>query len=62
MWNIGAEGQLIFGAIFSGWVALNFPDWPHYPDAAMVLASIIGGICWAMIPALLKVRFNTMKF
>ena len=60
MWNIGAEGQLIFGAIFSGWVALNFPDWPSITlMPAMVLASIIGGMCWAMIPALLKVRFNT---
>ena len=60
VWNIGAEGQLVFGAIFSGWVALSFPDWPATTlMPAMVLASIIGGICWAMIPALLKVRFNT---
>jgi len=28
VWNIGAEGQLVFGAIFSGWVALSFPGWP----------------------------------
>ena len=26
---------------------------------AMIIASIIGGALWAMIPALLKVRFNT---
>ena len=26
---------------------------------AMILASIFGGILWAMVPALLKVRFNT---
>ena len=60
VWNIGAEGQLIFGAIFSGWVALNFPDWSAtIMMPAMILASIAGGIFWAMIPALLKVRFNT---
>jgi len=60
VWNIGAEGQLIFGAIFSGWVALNFPDLPMMVMMpAMILASIAGGIFWALIPALLKVRFNT---
>ena len=60
VWNIGAEGQLIFGAIFSGWVALSFPDLPAgVMMPAMILASIIGGILWAMVPALLKVRFNT---
>ena len=60
VWNIGAEGQLIFGAIFSGWVALNFPDLPvALMMPAMILASVAGGVFWAMIPALLKVRFNT---
>ncbi|MDC1383454.1 ABC transporter permease [Candidatus Puniceispirillum sp.] len=60
IWNIGAEGQLIFGAIFSGGVALAFPDWPALIlMPSMVLAGMIGGIFWAMIPALLKVRFNT---
>ena len=60
VWNIGAEGQLIFGAIFSGWVALSFPDLPvGVMMPAMILASIFGGILWAMVPALLKVRFNT---
>ena len=60
VWNIGAEGQLIFGAIFSGWVALSFPDLPAgVMMPAMILASIVGGILWAMAPALLKVRFNT---
>ena len=26
VWNIGAEGQMILGAMFGGWVALTFPD------------------------------------
>jgi len=60
VWNIGAEGQLILGAVFSGWVALNFLE----SDSilllpSMMIASIIGGLLWALIPALLKVRFNT---
>ena len=60
VWNIGAEGQLILGAVFSGWVALTYPDLPAYlMMPAMVIAAMIGGLLWAMIPALLKVRFNT---
>ena len=27
VWNIGAEGQMILGAMFGGWVALSFPDY-----------------------------------
>lgn len=60
VWNIGAEGQLIFGAVFAGGVALGFPEWPALIlMPAMIIASVIGGILWAMIPALLKIRFNT---
>ena len=60
IWNIGAEGQLVFGAIFSGWVALNFLDSNSvFLLPGMMIASILGGLLWALIPAILKVRFNT---
>ena len=60
VWNIGAEGQLVFGAVFSGWVALSYPDLPGYlMMPAMVIAGMCGGLLWAMIPAILKTRFNT---
>ena len=60
IWNIGAEGQLVFGAIFSGWVALSFLDNNSiFLLPSMMIASIIGGLLWAMIPAILKIRFNT---
>ena len=60
VWNIGAEGQLILGAVFSGWVALNFLESDSFLLLpSMIIASIIGGLLWALIPALLKVRFNT---
>ena len=59
-WNIGAEGQLLFGAIFGGWVGLNLG--PHLPAPLtvplMFLAGFSGGALWASIPALLKVRFQ----
>ena len=60
VWNIGAEGQLILGAVFSGWVALYFLESDSiFLLPMMILAGSFGGILWALIPALLKVRFNT---
>jgi len=59
VWNIGAEGQLILGGIAGAAVALFFYEvdaWFVLP--LMVLASVIGGMLWAFIPALLKTRFN----
>src|SRR6267143_1372798 len=60
VWNIGAEGQLILGAIFAGGVALYF----YGSDSklvlpAMVVAGAVGGMLWASIPAFLRTRFNT---
>ncbi len=60
IWNIGAEGQYIIGAICGagGGLAI-FPteSWVIFP--LMVLAGGFGGWLWAMIPAVLKTRFNT---
>ena len=59
VWNIGAEGQYILGAIAGSGIALN---WDGTSAAvllpAMVIAGAIGGALWAAIPALLKTRFN----
>ena len=60
IWNIGAEGQYIVGAIVGAAAGLAFypsESWLIFP--AMVLAGAAGGFAWAMIPALLKVRFGT---
>ena len=58
-WNIGAEGQLLMGAIFSGWVGLNLG--PHLPSVLIIplmfLAGFLGGGLWGVIPAFLKVKF-----
>ena len=60
VWNIGAEGQYIIGAIAGAAVALAFyPLEAWYIFPLMVLAGAIGGWAWAMIPGLLKTRFNT---
>lgn len=55
--NIGAEGQLLVGAIAATWVGL--PGFP-VPDplrlpAAMAAAFLAGGL-WALVPALLRLR------
>lgn len=60
IWNIGAEGQYIVGAICGAGAGLAF--FPHesvliFP--LMVVAGGLGGWAWAMIPGLLKVRFGT---
>lgn len=59
VWNIGAEGQLIAGAICGAAVALAFYEidaWFILP--CMIIASILGGMSWAAIPAFLRTRFN----
>jgi general nucleoside transport system permease protein len=60
VWNIGAEGQLTVGAIFSGALALHFASGENgWLLPAMMVAGAVGGMLWAAIPAFLRVRFNT---
>jgi len=57
-WNIGAEGQLLFGAIAATGVALFVPMPEALRLPAMFAAGFIGGAMWALIPAVLKVRLG----
>ncbi len=60
IWNIGAEGQYIIGAITGGAVGLAFYPAEHwYIFPLMVIAGALGGFLWAMIPAILKNRYDT---
>lgn len=60
IWNIGAEGQYIMGALAGAAVGLAFyPAAGWYIFPLMILAGGLGGFLWAMIPALLKTKFNT---
>jgi general nucleoside transport system permease protein len=60
IWNIGAEGQYIIGAICGAGFALAlYPAESRLIFPAMVLFGAFGGFLWAMIPALLKVRYGT---
>jgi len=56
LWNIGAEGQMLMGALLAGIVGYIFVDLPmiiHLPLS--ILAGFVGGALWAAIPALLRV-------
>jgi ABC-type uncharacterized transport system permease subunit len=62
LWNIGAEGQFIMGAFGASAVVLtpllpaNTSPWIFIP--AMILAGMLAGALWGLIPGLLKARFN----
>lgn len=59
-WNIGAEGQIIMGAIFASYFALFFPNMNHIVlIILMMVAGFVGGGLWGLLPAYFKVRFNT---
>ena len=59
-WNIGAEGQIIMGAVFSSYFALYHNDWPHFILlGVMFLVGFVGGGLWGLIPAYFKTKFNT---
>ena len=59
VWNIGAEGQYVLGAIAASGVALladkGSSSWIVLP---VILAGMLGGMFWAGITAWLRDRFN----
>lgn len=61
IWNIGAEGQYIMGALAAAATGLAFypmeARWLIFP--LMVVAGLAGGMVWAAIPAFLRIRFKT---
>ncbi len=57
-WNIGAEGQLLLGAVAASWVALfsGVSGWMMLP--AMAIAAFVAAAIWAMVPAYFRVRLG----
>jgi simple sugar transport system permease protein len=66
VWNIGAEGQFLLGAITGGWLALRVTESgvalprPVF-FALLVVAGFLGGAFWAALVALLRDRFNASE-
>ena len=60
-WNIGVEGQITMGAIFSTFFALNFYDsWPAWLLLlVMCIAGAVGGALWGLIPAVFRAKWGT---
>jgi simple sugar transport system permease protein len=60
IFNIGAEGQLYFGAIFAAAAGLYLHSWPSaLLIAAMIVAGAVGGAAWAAIPGVLRAFCRT---
>lgn len=57
LFNIGAEGQLIMGGLFSVYVGYAFTDLPIFIHLPLALAAgFLGGALWGFIPGFLKAR------
>ena len=55
--NIGAEGQIIAGALMATWFSLTFRTWPGWLllPSTMVMG-FIAGAAWGFVPGVLKAR------
>lgn len=62
VWNIGAEGQFVMGAIFAAGVALMAQkDSTRWIILPVLLAGVVGGMFWAGITAWLRDRFHASE-
>ena len=63
VWNIGAEGQFLIGAVCGSWLAVktNGTDAGAWVLPAMLFLGALGGALYAMIPALCRVRFGASE-
>ncbi len=57
--NIGAEGQIILGAVMATWFSLQFRDWAGWLlIPATLLMGFLAGAFWGFIPGVLKARLG----
>src|SRR5258708_7455662 len=63
VWNIGAEGQFLVGAITGGWlgVVTHGTDAGYWVLPAMLVLGALGGAAYALIPAVFKTRFGASE-
>jgi simple sugar transport system permease protein len=63
VWNIGAEGQFLVGAVAGSWLAVKTQgtEAGHWVLPAMLLLGAAAGALYALIPALCKVKFGASE-
>src|ERR1700739_1296351 len=63
VWNIGAEGQFLIGAVAGSWIAVNAhgSDPALWELPAMLATGAAAGAVYALIPAICKVRFGASE-
>jgi len=59
-WNIGAEGQIMMGAFFASYLALNYQNVPKPVLLILMMgAGFLGGGLWGLIPGFFKAQWGT---
>ena len=63
IWNIGAEGQFIAGAVCGSWLAVrtNGADVGYWVLPVMLFLGALGGALYALIPAICRVYFGASE-
>ena len=63
IWNIGAEGQFLIGAVAGSWLAVRTNGTGAGPWVlpVMLLLGALGGALYALIPAIFRVRFGASE-
>ncbi|HZD91867.1 MAG TPA: ABC transporter permease [Pseudolabrys sp.] len=63
IWNIGAEGQFVIGAVCGSWLAVATQGTHAGPWVlpAMLIMGAVGGALYALIPALCRVKFGASE-
>jgi ABC-type uncharacterized transport system permease subunit len=63
VWNIGAEGQFLIGAVAGSWlpVVTHGTDAGYWVLPAMLVCGAVAGALYALIPAICKVKFGASE-
>jgi len=61
IFNIGAEGQLFFGAVAATFAALYFPQIPFLHVIIVLIFAMAAGGLWAAVPAYMKAKWNASE-
>ncbi len=60
VWNIGAEGQIVMGAVFGSIIPIYIPDCQSpIVLPLMLLSGMAGGLIYAAIPAFFRIKWHT---